>query len=110
MTKYVHEVKPSTCDLGIASLYLFETTTEEWLANEDLTEEVFSPLARIESARGIMEVFAVAKSLVGQLTCTIHMDNCYPNSARTLLPRIKRATFLPVVIHPCAATSIAIHT
>ncbi len=89
-TKGVQEVLTSTCDLRDATPYLFATTAAEWLANEELGEEVFGPLGMVVTARDLDEMLAVAKSLVGQLTCTLHMDAGDADAARSLLPILER--------------------
>ena len=65
---------------------LFTTTAAEWLANEELGEEVFGPLGLIVTAQDMDEVLAVAKALHGQLTCTLQMDDGDTDSARALMP------------------------
>jgi 2,5-dioxopentanoate dehydrogenase len=89
-TKGVREIMTSTCDLRNATPYLFTTTAAEWLANEDLGEEVFGPLGMVVVARDADEVLAVAKSLQGQLTCTLHMDDSDTDTARNLMPVLER--------------------
>jgi alpha-ketoglutaric semialdehyde dehydrogenase len=89
-TKGVREVMTSTCDLRNATPYLFATTAADWLANETLGEEVFGPLGMVVTARDANEVIAVAKSLQGQLTCTLHMDDSDTEMARALMPVLER--------------------
>lgn len=89
-TSGVQEVLTSTCDLRNATPYLFATTGAEWLANEALGEEVFGPLGLIVRVTDVNEMAAVAKSLQGQLTCTLHMDAGDADLARCLLPILER--------------------
>lgn len=86
----VQEVLTSTCDLRNATPYLYETTGETWLANHALGEEVFGPLGlivRVKDADGMM---SVAKSLLGQLTCTLHLDAGDTSAAQRLMPVLER--------------------
>lgn len=89
-TSGVQAVMTSACDLRTATPYLFTTTAAEWLANADLSEEVFGPLGMVVTVVDDAEMMAVAKSLRGQLTCTIHMDDGDANAARALLPILER--------------------
>lgn len=89
-TKGVQEVLTSMCNLRNATPYLYATTAREWLGNEALGEEVFGPLGLIVRARDAEEMYAVARSLQGQLTCTLHMDDGDTEFARRLLPVLER--------------------
>ncbi|MES0864299.1 aldehyde dehydrogenase (NADP(+)) [Ruegeria sp. SCPT10] len=82
----VQELLASTCGPRQAAPQLFQTTAQQWLANEALGEEVFGPLGLIVIAKNTNEMLAVAKSLKGQLTCTIHMDRGDNQLAGRLLP------------------------
>lgn len=86
----VQEVLTTTCDLRNATPYLYQTTGAAWMANEELGEEVFGPLGLVVTVKDFDEMVAVAKSFVGQLTCTIHMDDTDADNAKTLLPIIER--------------------
>lgn len=86
----VQELLTSTCDLRNATPYLYATTGEEWLANEALGEEVFGPLGLIVRAADAAEMLTVARSLHGQLTCTLHMDEGDTEMARGLVPVLER--------------------
>ena len=88
--KGVQEVLTSVCDLRNATPYLFLTTGAEWLANEALGEEVFGPLGLIVVVKDMDEMLAMAHSLQGQLTCTMHMDDADAETARKLLPVLER--------------------
>lgn len=69
---------------------LFVTTGRELLNNDVLAEEVFGPLGLIVRVTDADEMMAVARSLQGQLTCTIHMDDADSDHARALLPVLER--------------------
>lgn len=86
----VQAVLTTTCDLRNATPYLFATTGAEWLANEELGEEVFGPLGMIVIVSSDDERLQVARSLVGQLTCTLHMDDADTGTARQLMPILER--------------------
>ncbi len=86
----VREVLTSTCDMRTATPYLYETNGATWLANEDLGEEVFGPLGLVVRVKDAEEMATVARSLVGQLTCTLQMDAGDAEMARRLLPILER--------------------
>lgn len=86
----VQEILTSTCDLRNATPYLYSTTGKEWLANEELGEEVFGPLGLVVRVSDFDEMLTVASSLQGQLTCTLHMDDGDADQARKLLPVLER--------------------
>ncbi len=89
-TAGVQELLTSTCDLRNATPYLFATTGKEWLENEALGEEVFGPLGLIVRVADMDEMLAMARSLQGQLTCTLHMDDGDTELARKLMPIVER--------------------
>ncbi len=86
----VQEVLTSTCDLRNATPYLFQSTGKAWLANEELGEEVFGPLGIVITVENEDEMTAVAHSIVGQLTVTLHMDAGDTTLASRLMPIIER--------------------
>ncbi|WP_050604402.1 aldehyde dehydrogenase (NADP(+)) [Ruegeria sp. 6PALISEP08] len=86
----VQEVLTSVCDQRSASPYLYRTDAKTWLSNEALAEEVFGPLGVIVTAETSEEMQAVARSLQGQLTCTLHMDDADLDTARSLMPILER--------------------
>lgn len=73
-----------------AAPFLYSVSASQWLADEALGEEVFGPLGLIVTARNADEMTAVAKSLKGQLTCTIHMDDADTEAAQSLMPILER--------------------
>jgi NADP-dependent aldehyde dehydrogenase len=86
----VQELLTSVCDLRTATPYLFATTGKQWLANEILGEEVFGPLGLIVRVADEAEMRQVAKSLQGQLTCTLHLDADDAALGQTLMPILER--------------------
>ena len=86
----VRELLTSTCDLRNASPYLYQVSGDDWVANHALAEEVFGPMGIIVTAKDADQVEAIAKSLEGQLTCTIHMDDGDTEEARKLVPVLER--------------------
>ena len=89
-TSGVREVLKTLCDGRNDTPYLFSATGKDWLANEALGEEVFGPLGMIIVAADVHEMTAIAKSLKGQLTCTLHMDDADTEFAQSLLPILER--------------------
>ena len=90
VAKGVQEILTSTCDLRNATPYLFQATAREWLENDVLAEEVFGPLGMIVVAETTDEVIQVAKSLKGQLTCTLHLEAGDTEEAAKLVPILER--------------------
>ncbi len=86
----VRAVLTTTCDLRNATPYLYATTGAEWLSNAVLGEEVFGPLGMIVTVADPDERMAVARSLEGQLTCTLHMDAEDTSDAQALMPVLER--------------------
>ena len=89
-TKGVQEVLSSMCDLRNATPYLYATTGRDWLDNETLGEEVFGPLGLVVKVADTDEMAEVARSLQGQLTCTLHLDPGDTDLARQLMPVLER--------------------
>ena len=89
-TTGVAEIVTSSCDMRNATPYLFETTGKDWLANKALGEEVFGPLGLVVRAKDQDEMLQIARSLEGQLTCTLHMDDADKGTARELMPVLER--------------------
>jgi NADP-dependent aldehyde dehydrogenase len=80
----------SACDLRNATPYLYRTTGKDWLGNHALAEEVFGPLGLIVTVESVGEMLDLARSLAGQLTTTIHMDEADTEVACALLPILER--------------------
>jgi NADP-dependent aldehyde dehydrogenase len=86
----VQALLTSTCDLRNATPYLFRTSARQWLGNHALSEEVFGPLGLIVTVENVEEMRDVARSLEGQLTVTLHMDEADTDAALGLLPILER--------------------
>ncbi|PJF09826.1 aldehyde dehydrogenase (NADP(+)) [Pseudorhodobacter sp. MZDSW-24AT] len=78
------------CDGRSATPNLFEVDAADWLADHRLAEEVFGPLGLILRVRDAAEMQAIAESLQGQLTCTLHLDDADTALGQTLLPILER--------------------
>jgi len=89
-TAGVQELLTTSCDLRDATPYLYQTTAENWLKNDVLAEEVFGPMGIIVVAEGADDMRAIALSLQGQLTCTLHMDDADMDAAQALMPILER--------------------
>lgn len=86
----VTEVLNSAYDGRRAKPYLSDTTGEEWLANDTLAHEIFGPFGVIVRVKDREEMLAVARSLRGQLTCTLMMDESDSDLAHHLMPVLER--------------------
>lgn len=86
----VQALLTSTCNLRNATPYLFSTTGKDWLGNHALSEEVFGPLGLIVTVENLGEMRDLARSLAGQLTATIHMDEADTDAVLSLLPILER--------------------
>jgi 2,5-dioxopentanoate dehydrogenase len=89
-TAGVRELLTSTCDRRNATPYLYEVSGDDWVENHVLAEEVFGPLGIIVTASDSAQVEAIAKSLEGQLTCTLQMDDADTEAAKKLVPVLER--------------------
>jgi len=89
-TQAVQALLSTECDIRQATPYLFRTTGENWLANHALGEEVFGPLGLIVEVQDQEELFAIAKSLDGQLTCSLHMEDADTELGKRLMPILER--------------------
>ncbi|TBU73774.1 aldehyde dehydrogenase (NADP(+)) [Pseudomonas daroniae] len=86
----VRSLLTSPCDLRDATPNLFCIAAKDWLGNHLLAEEVFGPLGLIITVESPAEMRDVAKSLAGQLTATIHMEEADTEAAHGLLPILER--------------------
>ncbi|MBU1174436.1 MAG: aldehyde dehydrogenase (NADP(+)) [Alphaproteobacteria bacterium] len=86
----VREILTSTCDLRNATPYLYAVLGADWLGNELLGKEVFGPLGLVVLAADAEELVAVAHSLEGQLTATLHMDGADSALAKRLMRILER--------------------
>jgi len=69
---------------------LFRTTGAAFLADRALSDEMFGPASLCVACRDIEEMLAVAESLEGQLTATMHLDEGDTAPAARLLPVLER--------------------
>jgi NADP-dependent aldehyde dehydrogenase len=86
----VKEVLSNSCQGRQATADLYEVSGADWLANHALAEEVFGPLGLVVRASDVEQMSAIAHSLKGQLTCTLHMDEEDAGLAESLLPVLTR--------------------
>ncbi|MEM0907460.1 MAG: aldehyde dehydrogenase (NADP(+)) [Pseudomonadota bacterium] len=86
----VSAVLTTTSEGRTASPLLFATTAKTWLSNHALSEEVFGPLGLVVFADNLEEMEAVARSVDGQLTATLHVDDADTAIAKTLMPILER--------------------
>ena len=86
----VREVLTTVCDLRNATPYLYETSGTNWLDNHALGEEVFGPLGLVVRSGSAEQMVEIARSLDGQLTATLHMDEGDTGLACRLLPILER--------------------
>ncbi|SFH41771.1 NADP-dependent aldehyde dehydrogenase [Palleronia marisminoris] len=73
-----------------ATPFLFETDADTWMSNHAINEEVFGPLGLIVRCKDAAQMEKVARTLKGQLTITIHMDDGDAEAVRSLLPIVER--------------------
>ncbi len=91
-TTGVREILSSPCEERTVKGDIYETTAEQWLANSALSMEVFGPLGLVVRCRNTAQMVDIAKSLEGQLTATLHMqeDELDIPIAQSLLPVLER--------------------
>jgi NADP-dependent aldehyde dehydrogenase len=78
------------CDARASTPVVFTTSGKEWLAHPELAEEVFGPAGIIVRAADGDEMLAIAKSLGGQLTATVQMDDSDTAAAKELVAILER--------------------
>lgn len=86
----VKSLLTTACEGRSAAPYLFEVSADDWIANEELSEEVFGPLGLVIRVKDAAQMQAVAKSFKGQLTATLQLDDGDTELARALLPVLER--------------------
>ncbi len=74
----------------LAAPAFFEVTGETWFAHPDLAEEVFGPSGILVRVADGAEMMRLARSLAGQLTCTLQMDASDGEQAAALIPILER--------------------
>lgn len=89
-TAGVQALLTQVCDRRKAKPHLFRVTAADWLADHALSEEVFGPLGIIVTVSDEAEMLAVAASLAGQLTATLHLDDGDMAMAQRLMPILER--------------------
>lgn len=89
-TPGVQSLLTQVCDRRQATPQLFMVRGADWLADHALAEEVFGPLGLIVTAEDADEMLAIARSLQGQLTATLHLDAADTDLARRLMPVLER--------------------
>lgn len=86
----VRAVLATPCEMRTATPQLFEVSGSDWLTDHRLAEEVFGPLGLIVRVRHAAEMQDIARSLQGQLTCTLHLDDDDIPLGRSLMPILER--------------------
>lgn len=89
-SKGVKSLLNSSCEGRSAAPYLFNVSAEDWMSNEELSEEVFGPLGLVIRAKDTEQMQAVAASFKGQLTATLQLDDGDIDLARALLPVLEQ--------------------
>ncbi|NBE07596.1 aldehyde dehydrogenase (NADP(+)) [Paragemmobacter ruber] len=105
----VREVLATPCDGRRATPAIYEVAGKDWLANHALGDEVFGPMGLIVRVSDFAEMEAMARSLEGQLTCTLQMEDGDTDLARRLMPVLERkagrvlANGFPTGVEVCEA-------
>ena len=73
----------------VGATALFRTTARAVMASPEATHEVFGPSGVVIAADGVDEMNALARSLEGQLTATLQIDEGDHDDARTLMPALE---------------------
>lgn len=91
---------------------LHEVDGQRFLAEAALAHEVFGPSALLVNVADEDELLAVARSLKGQLSATMHLEESDMRLARRVLPILERRTGRIVVnafAHPQEVTFATVH-
>lgn len=86
----VRELVNAPCAQRATAPALYEVSGAAWLENEALGEEVFGPLGLVVRVADEAQMLKIARSLNGQLTCTLQMDGADTGLARQLMPVLER--------------------
>ncbi len=78
-------VQRAHCGRRSVTPAIFRTTAKAWQQNEFFSEEVFGPLGQIVVADTTEDILTLARSLQGQLTCSIHCQEQDSGIAKQLL-------------------------
>jgi NADP-dependent aldehyde dehydrogenase len=92
--------------------FLAEVDADEFLASPALAEEVFGPAALLVRARDLNQLTQVARSLRGQLSAAVHLEQSDHDIARGLLPILERRTGRIVInafAHPQEVSYATVH-
>ncbi len=79
----------ATAQVGSGGGALFETDARAFIADRALSHEVFGAASVIVRCADSAEMSAVIRSLEGQLTATIHLDDADAAAATALLPLLE---------------------
>ena len=106
-------VEVSSCGVAAAKRSalpaLFKVSAKEWMANHQLQEEVFGAAGILVLCNDVKEMQALAESLEGQLTTTLHMDDGDTDVAQALFPVLEEkagrilANGFPTGVEVCPA-------
>ena len=88
--QHVAEGKASADGACAAQAMLFATSADAFLGSAELAEEVFGPASLLVACKNEAEMFAIAESLEGQLTATLHLADEDLGLAQRLLPILER--------------------
>lgn len=69
---------------------LYTCDMDTWLGNHALSEEVFGPLGLVVTVKDVAQMRELARTIDGQLTCTLIMDNGDIADAQSLMPILER--------------------
>lgn len=86
----VKSLLKTSCEGRNAAPYLLEVSAEDWLSNEQLSEEVFGPLGLVIRTQSAEQMTDIAAHFKGQLTATLQMDEGDIELGRALLPTLER--------------------
>lgn len=74
----------------LGSPALFSVTADTWLGSPDLAHEVFGPAGIVILSADAAQTRAIARGLVGQLTCTLQIEPEDTAAAQALMPILER--------------------
>lgn len=92
-----------------ATSFMMKTSAEQFLAHQELGEEVFGPSTVVVTAQSKDELLAIARGLSGHLTATVHADEddllAYAELVEELQQKVGRLIFngYPTGVEVCHA-------
>ena len=86
----VESLLDQPCEGRDSKPQLFMVKGEDWRKNNILSQEVFGALGLIVQVASFEEMEAVAQTLEGQLTATLHLNDADLPLARRLMPELER--------------------